>query len=229
MIRRITAKIGRYLVSVSDRTKNINQSSLDLSGDRDIEWSWVASQIPKGSGEVLDFGPGESSLGLITAEAGYNVTAVDQQTILWPYHHPRLHFIKGDILKLPLPNNHFDLIINCSVIEHVGLAGRYGVTEEFIDGDINAMRRLKTLLKPEGIMILTIPCGKDFVFAPLHRVYGKDRLPLLLKGYTVEEEQYWLKDKENKWVIATKNEALNKVPQEKLYGLGCFILKLKGE
>jgi len=95
----------------------------DLTGDRDIEWSWVASQMPKGPGEALDFGPGGSSLGLIAAEAGYNVTAIDLQPITWPYHHPNLRFVQGDVLKLQLQKNHFDLIINCSVIEHVGLAG----------------------------------------------------------------------------------------------------------
>ncbi|BBL68639.1 class I SAM-dependent methyltransferase [Methanoculleus chikugoensis] len=206
-----------------------HSDKLNLLGDRDIEWSWVASQMPKGSGEALDFGPGGSSLGLVAAEAGFNVTAVDQQPIAWLYHHPHLHFTQGDILKLQLPESHFDLIINCSVIEHVGLAGRYGVTEDLLDGDLDAMERLKMLLKPEGIMLLTIPVGKDAVFPPLHRVYGEARLPLLLSGYIIEKEQYWTKDMENKWIPVTKKEALNRFPQERLYGLGCFILKRKGD
>lgn len=216
-----SAVINRFTVK--------KRNGCDLTGDRDIEWSWVASQMPKGPGEALDFGPGGSSLGLIAAEAGYNVTAVDQQPIVWPYHHPHLRFIQGDILKLSLPNNHFDLIINCSVIEHVGLAGRYGVTKDLIDGDFDAMERLKMLLKPEGIMLLTIPVGKDAVFPPLHRVYGEARLPLLLSGYIIEKELYWAKDAENKWIPVTKKEALNRVPQERLYGLGCLILKRNGD
>lgn len=216
-----SAVISRFTVKKRD--------GCDLTGDRDIEWSWVASQMPKGPGEALDFGPGGSSLGLIAAEAGYNVTAVDQQLIAWPYHHPRLHFIQGNILKLQLPKNHFDLIINCSVIEHVGLAGRYGVTEGLINGDLDAMKRLKVLLKSEGLMLLTIPVGKDAVFSPLHRVYGEIRLPLLLDGYAIGKEQYWAKNTENRWIQVTKEEALNKVPQERLYGLGCFTLKRKGD
>ena len=202
-------------------------SKINLLGDRDIEWSWIASQMPKGFGKALDFGSGGSYLGLIAAEAGYDVTAIDQQPITWPYHHPNLHFIQGDILKLQLSDNSFDLIINCSVIEHVGLSGRYGVTEDFIDGDLDAMHQLKALLKPSGIMLLTIPIGQDAVFPPLHRVYGKERLTLLLNNFLIKKEQYWIIDITNKWVLVTKNEAINIVPKTNLYGLGCFQLALK--
>ncbi len=99
----------------------------NLSGDRDIEWSWVAAQMPSGPGEALDFGHGGSHLGLIAAQRGFNVTAVDLEPARWFYQHPCLRFIQGDILRLPLPAGHFDLVINCSTVEHVGLVGRYGV------------------------------------------------------------------------------------------------------
>ena len=74
----------------------------NLAGDRDIEWSWVASHMPSSSGEALDFGPGMSPLGLIAAQRGFNVTAIDLEPVQWPYVHPRLRFVWGDILKLPL-------------------------------------------------------------------------------------------------------------------------------
>jgi len=121
---------------------------------------------------------------------------------------------------------------NCSTVEHVGLVGRYGVTENRPDGDLEAMARLRELMKPGGIMLLTIPVGRDAVFAPLCRVYGRERLPLLLEGYIVEKEAFWVKDRENRWVQADRETALDFEasagswdPLQNVYALGCFVLR----
>lgn len=204
----------------------------NLLGDRDIEWSWIASQMPAGPGEALDFGSGGSHLALIAAKRGFNVTAVDLEPVQWPYVHPRLHFILGDILKLPLRTEHFDLIINCSTVEHVGIAGRYAVTRPRPDGDLEAMAHLRQLMKPGGVMLLTIPIGQDAVFTPLCRVYGVQRLPRLLDGYTVESKVFWVKDGMNRWTLCDKDTALKFKSSmsswnvlENTCALGCFVLK----
>ncbi|HOT90771.1 MAG TPA: DUF268 domain-containing protein [Anaerolineae bacterium] len=188
--------------------------------------------MPSGPGEALDFGPGGSHLALIAAQRGFNVTAIDLGPVHWPYVHPGLRFIRGDLLKLPLPREHFDLVINCSTVEHVGLAGRYGVTEDRPDGDLEAMARLRELMKPGGVMLLTVPVGQDAVFAPLTRIYGRQRLPRLLDGYTVEKQVFWVKDRENRWVQADKETAWNFEasagswdPLQNAYALGCFVLR----
>jgi hypothetical protein len=197
----------------------------DLSGDRDVEWSWVAARIPHSPGEAIDFGCGESPLGIVAAHAGFRVTAVDLGAVAWPYRHERLAFLQGDILELPLDEGRFDLVINCSAIEHVGIAGRYGVTEARSDGDLAAMGRLRALMKPGGLMLLTIPVGSDAVFAPWHRVYGPDRLPRLLQGFTVESREFWIKDPENRWAHSDEQTVLAASSRERLYGLGCFALR----
>ena len=197
----------------------------DLTGDRDIEWSWVAARIPRASGEAIDLGCGDSPLGVVAAHAGFRVTAVDLGAVVWPYRHERLTFLQGDILELPLEDGRFDLVINCSAIEHVGIAGRYGVTEGRADGDLAAMARLRSLLKPGGLMLLTIPIGTDAVFAPWHRVYGPERLPRLLQGFTAESREFWLKDPENRWARSDEGTALATLSRERLYGLGCFVLR----
>ena len=196
----------------------------DLRGDRDIEWAWVASHIPDGHGEALDFGPGGSPLALIAAGRGYAVTAVDQEPIHWPYEHEGLLFLQGDILELPLEDGRFDLIVNCSTVEHVGIVGRYGVNTARPDGDLEAMARLRRLMKAHGTMLLTIPVGRDAVFPPLHRVYGRQRLPRLLDGFTLNSEEFWLKDDRARWVRVPREDAIDEPPEERLYGLGCFVL-----
>jgi len=201
----------------------------NLEGDRHIEYSWIAAHIPDGPGYALDFGCGTSSyLGLIVAQRGFKITAVDLEKINWPYFHPNLKFIQDDFLKLDFPPKSFDLIINCSSVEHVGLVGRYGVTEDVSDGDLLAMKKLSDLLKKDGLMFLTIPIGKDIVVKPYHRVYGKERLPKLLQGFVIIKEEYWTKNNQNKWIKTTKEYALNyESPHKHFYNLGCFILQPK--
>ncbi len=77
----------------------------------------------------------------------------------------------------------FDALISISSIEHDGL-GRYG---DPIDpqGDLKAMKQMKSMLKPEGLLFLAIPVGIDHIYWNAHRVYGSKRLPLLLDGWKV--------------------------------------------
>lgn len=208
-----------------------NGRPLDLSGDREIEWTFIATQMPHGPGEALDFGCGHGNLSLLAAAHGFKVLALDLQPYVFSWNHSDVRFVQGDLLKLDLPKGRFDLIINCSSVEHVGLAGRFGATESASDGDLQAMRRLRDLMKPGARMLLTIPCGRDAVFAPLHRVYGGKRLPLLLDGYFVEHQVFWVKEPDNRWVSCELERALSfhasadfNKPARCSYALGCFVL-----
>jgi hypothetical protein len=207
------------------------QRNEGLYGDRNIEWSWVAARVPFGPGSALDFGPGESYLSLVLARKGFNVLALDIEPVRWPFSHPSIRYLRGDILETQFPEHQFDLIINCSSIEHVGLKGRYGTSRDNPDGDLLAMSRLANWLKPNGLMILTIPVGLDANFSPLHRVYGTSRLPKLLGSYKVEDSEFWVK-KTGTWVLATESDALSsvptvsyRIPSMSTYALGCFVLR----
>jgi SAM-dependent methyltransferase len=210
----------------------IANRKINLLGDRDIEWWWTAAHVPAGPGSALDFGNGSGPLALFAAMRGYDVTAVDLGDVRWPYKLPNLSFERGDVLELAFRDSQFDLVINCSTVEHVGLLGRYGVTERADDGDLEAMKRLLTLMKPEGLMLLTIPVGLDAVFPPLCRVYGATRLPLLLAGFALLEEVYWVKDQGNRWVPCDRETAFafeasagSWDPHDNVYALGCFVLQ----
>ncbi|MCS7296978.1 MAG: DUF268 domain-containing protein [Bacteroidia bacterium] len=168
------------------------------------------------------------------AQRGYEVVAMDRQTMEFFWVHPRVRLLQADILENDLDwNEHFDLITNISSIEHVGLAGRYGVKKDCPEGDLLAMRKLRDWLKKGGIHILTVPVGRDAVFSPLARVYGEKRLPMLLEGYTLLHEEYWAKPgRDNKWYPVEKKYALSYQaevekwsPGGNIYALGCFLLQ----
>ena len=223
-MRNIFRKVGNSLIWLSDIGRD--KTVIDLTGDRNIEWSWAAAHIPENPGAVLDFGCGDASLGLIAAAKGGCVTGIDLQQVHLPYRVDNLKVRTGDILNFNFEGAQFDVIINCSAIEHVGLAGRYGSTDTQ-DGDLIAMERMSRLLKlPDGIMVLTIPVGKDTVFPPLHRVYGAHRLNLLLKGFWVVKKEFWSKKEgANIWIRVSEEEALSIQPSEVFSALGLFILK----
>lgn len=77
----------------------------------------------------------------------------------------------------------FDSAFSISSFEHDGL-GRYG---DLInpDGDLQAMIKMKSMIKKGGILFLSVPVGRDRLVWNLHRIYGKLRLPKLLYGWQI--------------------------------------------
>ncbi len=76
-----------------------------------------------------------------------------------------------------------DIAISFSSFEHDGL-GRYGDPLN-PNGDLEAMQTAKDFLKDDGFMLFGVPQGEDCLVWNAHRIYGKKRLPLLLKGWKV--------------------------------------------
>jgi len=197
-------------------------SSHPLRGDRAIEWSWVVSHLPEQNCRILDIGCVESVLTGIAARLGHTVTAVDLRDI--EYEMPGVTFYKKNIIESDFKEASFDVIMNCSVIEHVGLPDRYGSTD-FQDGDFTAMEKMSRMLSKDGKMILTIPVGIDGEFLPFHRIYGEKRLPLLLAHYNISAEEYWHKAQDERWVLCDKQTALNTQGSSEVYALGLFVLE----
>jgi len=75
----------------------------------------------------------------------------------------------------------FDYALAISSFEHDGL-GSYGDPID-PDGDLKAMRKMKEIVKPGGILLLAVPTGRDMISFNSARVYGRLRLPLLIEGW----------------------------------------------
>jgi hypothetical protein len=77
-----------------------------------------------------------------------------------------------------------DVAFSLSSFEHDGL-GRYG-DPLGPDADLRTMRRMRDeVLRPGGLLFLSVPVGPDVVFWNAHRVYGRARLPRLIEGWEV--------------------------------------------
>lgn len=195
-----------------------------LAGDRDVEWAWVLAHLRAEPGRVLDLGAGRGFLSLAASLHGHEVVAVDLEEQDFAFVRPDIEYIRGDLNALDLPEASFHQVLNCSTIEHFGLAGRYGSPAE-PDADQRAMTRLASLLRPEGTMVLTIPVGRDGIFAPHHRVYGAQRLPLLLERYSVLREAFFAKPGGvSRWSAVERDAALAEPSSPRYYALGLFVL-----
>ncbi len=204
---------------------------IDISGERNVEWSFLSAEMPSGPGEAFEFGCEAGYMSLLAAQRGFHVVANDLQEQTFTWQHPGVDFVLGDFLNLRLPKNHFDLAINCSSVEHVGIAGRYGIDADDNDGDLDVMRRIVELLKPSGVLLMTAPCGKDAVLRPWCRVYGRERLPRLFAGLATVRQAFWVKNSKNRWQACSPEEALSFEPRNDRtnphacsYALGCFVL-----
>ncbi len=193
-----------------------------LTGDRDLEWTFVQSRLADGPGRTLDFGADTGVLSLAAALRGHDVIALDRLDVAGHIAHPRVTRVVADILDRPLEGERFDQIVNCSSVEHVGLSGRYG-SSDAPDGDIEAMAVLAERLAPTGRHVLTVPVGRDMVCAPQHRIYGPARLPRLLSHHAVLEEQFWQKAGPT-WVPTDRETALAVNGSRSFYALGLFVL-----
>ena len=217
----------RRLPGQGRQFKDNNFAERDLSGDRDIEWSYVAAKIgshTKVGSRVLDFGCAGGGLAFAAAGMGAKVLAIDLMPSQLKASYPEVDFRQTDVTAIDGKCGPFDLIINCSTIEHVGLPGRYNSTDE-PDGDIEVMRKLCTLMNPDGLMFLTLPVGIDMTVKPWHRIYGHERFPRLIEGYKVVESKFWRKNDLNIWTPCSRNEAFTEIGNERYYALGLMVLE----
>jgi SAM-dependent methyltransferase len=227
---RATAYSGYHLTRLSEELRvapgdgsGTRPAQRTLAGDREIEWTWTLAHIRHAPGRVVDFGSGNGMMALGAAFAGNDVVAVDLEPEQYPFHRHRIEYVRGDFNELELEPHSFDQILNCSSVEHVGLAGRYGSPDE-PDGDLRAMEKMARILKPDGDMVLTIPVGIDAIHAPNHRIYGEERLPRLLEHWQIREEAYWAKPKDERFEPVSRENALAETGSASYYALGLFVV-----
>ncbi len=108
-----------------------------------------------------------------------SVTTIEYNNII--FLHPQMKTITpAEYDKNPVE---FDAGLSISSFEHDGL-GRYGDPLN-PDADLQAMQKMKKIITEDGLLFLSVPVGKDLLVWNAHRIYGRIRLPLLLKDWEV--------------------------------------------
>lgn len=174
-------------------------------------------------GNVLDVGCYRSPLTTIVKELGFNVEGLD--ILPTPAAYNGLNYIQGDFLSVEF-DKVYDVVIMCYTIQHIGLGGRFKSCS-IDEGDVNAIDKVKQILRSEGILVLCVPYGIEKVIPPWHRVYNKDSklFKYLEDDFKIIYEEYYKNSSDNVWTKCKEIDAKNIDPSEDNYALGSFVLQ----
>jgi hypothetical protein len=178
-----------------------------LVNERIAEQPFVFGAIARafdGRARILDVGGSESTVGLSLATLGHHVTVVDPRA--QPLRHRNLGHAACRLDELPDGGEPFDAAVVLSAVEHFGLEHydcapsldesppaaktmarpRHGLqaTDERLD--LAALRRLLELVRPGGLLVLTVPFAAQPSADDFQRVYDEDGLAELLRGWAIE-------------------------------------------
>jgi hypothetical protein len=157
-----------------------------LVNERIVEQPFVfgaLATLPAGA-RVLDVGGSESTVGLSLATLGHRVTVVDPRP--HPLRHPSLAHAACTLDELPAPAaaERFDAAVVLSAVEHFGLE-HYGLDAVDERLDLAALARLRELVAPGGMLVLTVPFAERGTVDDFQRVYDEAGLRELLVGWDV--------------------------------------------
>lgn len=167
--------------------------------ERIVEVPWILGNLPQPPARILDIGACESPIALMLASIGYRVTAVDLHS--YPFSHPNLKVIVGDITTLSLTGK-FDVIVCLSTLEHIGLPVYGGRTMQA--GDDSAIRHMYHWLKPGGYLLLTVPAAQTYQVGKLWRLYDVATLKDLLRLFKSVKLRLGVKNSRQQWQVVTR-------------------------
>ncbi|MDH5385842.1 MAG: class I SAM-dependent methyltransferase [Candidatus Aminicenantes bacterium] len=175
---------------------------------RVFEYSFLIRNMPE-RGTVLDVGctAGLNFLPVALSDLGYEVYGIDLRP--FKIRSNNFQFIMADARYLPF-RNVFDFCYGVSTVEHIGLRGTssplLGKIED-LEGDIKAIKEIQSTMKPNGIMIITIPFGKSDILPRIaSRIYDANGIERLFNGLTIVAEEYVTKIGDT-WQKVSQNEA----------------------
>ncbi|WP_291728282.1 class I SAM-dependent methyltransferase [Bernardetia sp.] len=197
MVNFVKIPMYEFNVDGSIKPNPIFHRSWDKLHSRCIEYPFAASKVEK-TDKILDIGTAKADKAwcdwLDNLPSEVHATDYDDNE----YSFKNVIFHQADVRQLPYENDTFDKILAVSVIEHIGLddaqvniANKPKVEKQ---GDIEAVRELIRVLKPNGILVMTFPLSKqEFIFADSARVYSMERVELfnsLIEPLSLEYYEY---------------------------------------
>lgn len=195
ILKKKDKKNALYFVDFEKIVENI----LNPFAERHTEYLWVLKNITT-EGNLLDIGSLESELANeLTKIKSLRVFGVDIRS---PNKGILYEFRKEDATHLSFNDEFFNLVTIISSIEHFGLDVYGG--QKIDNADKIAIKEIKRIMKPNGLLLLTVPFGAKP--RPWSRVYNIKSLQVLLEGFKILEEKYYVQQ-DFGWIETSKDIA----------------------
>lgn len=139
---------------------------------------------------------------------------------------------QGDFVQIDFTGQNFDIIIFLSSLEHFPQCTESDTI--YREGyDRKGFEKALEILNKDGIIILTVPFGKQR-WQPFHQNYDLDGIINLTQGSTIIEQHiYKLTNEQDggprvgKWVKSNHTEMSEILYTDRAFGVGCFVLQKK--
>jgi SAM-dependent methyltransferase len=135
--------------------------------ERAVEFGWIRHQI--GGGSVLDAG---SALNhevildrVLPVVSELTIVTLEPEERSWPERGVR--YLYQDLRHLDIADDSFDMAVSVSTLEHVGLDNSRFYDSDAPQGNADedaqrAMRELRRVVKPGGVLLITVPFGSSW-------------------------------------------------------------------
>jgi ubiquinone/menaquinone biosynthesis C-methylase UbiE len=131
---------------------------------------------------VLNIGAGQGSFTRLLEARGFEVVSSDVSPVAVAVLESRVHgeVLEADMTDLPFPDNSFDAVVAGEVIEH-------------IEDHRRALREAARVLRPRGVLALSVPARPEWFGASDHwaghvRRYTRDELVGVIEDASLELE-----------------------------------------
>ena len=131
--------------------------------ERTVEYPWAFSRLPLGAGRVLDAG-GTLNYAFLVAHPLIRAKTIHILTLV-PEGHCQcsqgVSHIYADLRSVPISSGYYDVVLCISTLEHIGMDNTlfHGQVEDAPSDYVAAVREMRRLLRPGGILLLTVPYG----------------------------------------------------------------------
>jgi SAM-dependent methyltransferase len=201
--------------------------------ERPLEYSFALQALSLSPyQDILDVGPGVAPWPAVVSLCGYRVTATDEMTIYWQEKiiNKHFHVIHDDITATKIKEK-FGIITCISTLEH-------------IPKHADAVSNMASLLKEDGVLILSFPYnehryvhnaydlpdagyGKGAPF--ITQVYNRETIDLWIKrtGLTIIQQRYFRCFTGELWTVGTRLRPMEEVSVDQPHHLTGLVLAKK--